>query len=311
MSAVADSESGMILCASCGIAEGDDTKLRKCTACYLVRYCSVKCQKAHRKQHKRECKKRAAELRDERLFKQPESSHLGDCPICMIPLPLDMTKSNMRSCCSSLICNGCTHAIISQESLTYDKCPFCRAAVPSEEVRDKRRMKRVEAGDAVAMHYQGCSEYGKGKYQSACEYWIKAAELGYASAHWMLAQVYNFGHGVEQNEGKYVHHLEEAAIGGHPEARHYLGMHEGTKNNNRERAVKHWTIAATQGDDASIGILKLACRDGQITKEDFAPALRAYQAAVDAAKSPQREKADKDVRMKTWIESELSKRRQN
>eukprot|EP00985_Skeletonema_marinoi_P006192 scaffold2689_cov70-Skeletonema_marinoi.AAC.15 len=68
----------MSCCASCGVtAEVDDIKLKNCTACYLVKYCSVKCQKDHRPQHKRECKKRMAELRDEFLFKQPESSHLG------------------------------------------------------------------------------------------------------------------------------------------------------------------------------------------------------------------------------------------
>eukprot|EP00985_Skeletonema_marinoi_P019891 scaffold11569_cov180-Skeletonema_marinoi.AAC.1 len=60
-----------ICCAVCGTEEVDDIKLRKCTACYLVRYCSVKCQKEHRRQHKMECKKRAAELRDEILFRQP------------------------------------------------------------------------------------------------------------------------------------------------------------------------------------------------------------------------------------------------
>ena len=75
-------------CASCGIAEVDDVKLMRCTACYLVRYCSVICQRNHRPQHKRACKRHAAELRDELLFRQPESSHIGDCPICMLPLLL-------------------------------------------------------------------------------------------------------------------------------------------------------------------------------------------------------------------------------
>eukprot|EP00984_Skeletonema_dohrnii_P028597 scaffold18652_cov83-Skeletonema_dohrnii-CCMP3373.AAC.1 len=72
----------MMCCACCGIAEGDDIKLKTCTACKSARYCSVKCQKDHRPKHKGACKKRAAELRDELLFKQPESSHFGDCPIC-------------------------------------------------------------------------------------------------------------------------------------------------------------------------------------------------------------------------------------
>ena len=52
------------VCASCGIAEIDEIKLNTCTACQLVRYCSVECQKKHKPQHKRACKKRMAELRD-------------------------------------------------------------------------------------------------------------------------------------------------------------------------------------------------------------------------------------------------------
>ena len=78
----------MMFCAFCGTAGGDEIKLKRCNACYLVRYCSVKCQKDHWPKHKKECKKRAAELRDEILFKQPESTHLGDCPICCLPVPL-------------------------------------------------------------------------------------------------------------------------------------------------------------------------------------------------------------------------------
>ncbi|KAK1738592.1 hypothetical protein QTG54_010622, partial [Skeletonema marinoi] len=57
-------------CASCGIEESDDIKLKSCTACKLVRYCSVKCQREHRPKHTQECKKRAAELHDEILFRQ-------------------------------------------------------------------------------------------------------------------------------------------------------------------------------------------------------------------------------------------------
>ena len=63
-------------CASCGIAGVDDVKLKDCSACHLVKYCGIECQKEHRPKHKKECKKRAAELRDEILFKQPEGTDL-------------------------------------------------------------------------------------------------------------------------------------------------------------------------------------------------------------------------------------------
>jgi TPR repeat protein len=45
------------------------------------------------------------------------------------------------------------------------------------------------------------------------------------------------GNGVEKDEKKELHHLEEAAIAGHPVARHNLGCYEGM-NGRMERAVK-------------------------------------------------------------------------
>ena len=61
------------VCASCGKGsdgEGGTVKLKECTACRLVKYCGVECQKAHRKQHKKACKARVAELKDEQLYSQ-------------------------------------------------------------------------------------------------------------------------------------------------------------------------------------------------------------------------------------------------
>src|SRR6056300_973086 len=110
MSAVDEEEEAADMttcCASCGKAAVDEVKLKLCTACKLVRYCSVDCQKNHRPQHKKACKKRAAEIHDDRLFTQPEGIHLGECPICCLPLPLDIRKSRINSCCCKWICNGC------------------------------------------------------------------------------------------------------------------------------------------------------------------------------------------------------------
>ena len=45
------------------------------------------------------------------------------------------------------------------------------------------------------------------------------------------------------------------------------------------------------GHDESLEVLKNAYRAGLVSKEDFAAALRAHQAAIDATKSPLREKA--------------------
>jgi len=289
----------MMCCASCGIPEDDEIKLKECDDCDLVRYCSDACQKNHSPQHEEACKKRAAELRDELLFKQPDSSHLGDCPICMIPLKLDLSESSMQTCCSKVICDGCSHANQKREfeERREPKCPFCRKLIPdTDEECDKRRMKRVEANDPVALRREGVVQLNKGDYSSAFEYYTKAAQLGDVDSHNRLASLYDLGKGVEKDEGKAIHHLEEAAIGGHPKARYNLGIEEGS-NDNFERAVKHFIIAANQGHDDSIKPLMAAYREGFVSKEDLAAALRAHQAAVDATKSPQRDAAEEYYRI--------------
>eukprot|EP00984_Skeletonema_dohrnii_P002711 scaffold941_cov93-Skeletonema_dohrnii-CCMP3373.AAC.8 len=286
------------ICASCGIPAGDDIKLKNCNACKLVKYCGVECQRNHRSQHKRACKKRAAELRDELLFRQPESAHEGDCPICFIPipldshLPLDPKKSTINSCCCKIICDGCYYAWTLIEN-TKETCPFCRTSVPETQAEvDRNYMKRIEANDPVAMRQMGahlCAN--EGDYSAAVEYWTKAAKLGDAEAHNQLATMYRKGKGVEKDEKMKIYHLEKAAIAGHHLARYNLAMHEGG-NGRYERAVKHLIISANLGHDGSIQKLKESYTDGDVSKEDFAAALRAYQAAMVAMKSPQREAAE-------------------
>jgi hypothetical protein len=291
-------EADMMFCASCGIAEVDDIKLKKCTACKLVRYCSVNCQKEHRSQHKRACKKRVAELRDDILFKQPDSSHLGDCLICFLPMPIDLDKCSMMSCCSIMICGGCQYATFlhNMEDRLEHNCQFCRntSTEPSDVNTMKRdvnleRMKRIEANDPVAMREMGTECLEKGDEASAFKHWKKAADLGDIEAHYQLSVMYCLGgDGVDKDKKKRIFHLEEAAIGGHPAARFNLGNVEA--NDGRfERAIKHWIIAANLGYDNSMKKLRWGYEKGYLSKDGFAAALRAHQVAVDEMKSPQRE----------------------
>ena len=293
-----DNQADTSCCASCGIAECDDIKLKECDGCDLVRYCNDDCQQIHQSEHEESCKKRAAELRDELLFKQPESTHMGDCPICSLPMPLDVSKFGMCLACSKVVFHGCnyTHQRRQFEQRLQQSCPFCRELLPdTEEEMDEQRMKRVEANDPVAICKEGGEQRDKGEYIKAFNYFTKAAELGDAVAHYQLSLMYLRGH-VERDEGKYIHHLEEASIGGHPAARYNLGCFEWNNNKNAERAVKHIIIAAAQGHDGSIKTLVEKFREGHVSKEDLASALRAHKAAVDAIKSEQRDAADEYCR---------------
>ena len=283
-----------MMCAFCGVPGVDEIQLKECDECDLVRYCSDECQRDHKQFHVEACEKRAAELREELLFKQPESSHLGDCPICCLPLSIDPQKSTFKSCCSNVICTGCNDAnqIRERKARLQHTCPFCRERPPSSsEEYHKRRMKRVEMNDPVALCHEGIEQKGKGNYIKAFEYFTKAAELGNVEAHFMLSDSY-LGNGVEKDMEKVMHHLEEAAIGGHPDARCNLGCHVGN-NGDYARAVKHWIIAANLGENYALVNLKQWYKCGIVSKEDFAAALRAHKAAVDATKSPQREAAER------------------
>ena len=285
------------VCASCGIAAVDNITLKKC-ACGLVKYCTINCQKNHRPQHKKICKKRLAEIRERDLFEQPDSSHKGECPICCLPLSIDLKKSTLASCCSKRICRGCDYAnqMREMEAGLEQRCAFCREPVAnSDEEADKRLMKRIKKNCPVAMCQMGKARREEGDYDGAYDYWKKSAELGNADAHYQLSVMYRTGHGVEKDEKKNIYHSEEAAIGGHPMARHNLGCFEG--NNGRiERARKHFIIAANIGFRESLDNLRDLYAAGHASKEEYAGALRAYQAAVEATKSAEREKAEEALK---------------
>jgi TPR repeat protein len=175
---------------------------------------------------------------------------------------------------------------------TKETCPFCRTPVPETQVEiDRNCMKRIKAGDPVAMRQMGAKSENEGDSSAAFEYWTMAAKLGDAESHNQLATMYRKGNGVEKDEKMKIYHLEKAAIAGHHLARYNLAMHEG-ENGRYERAVKHLIISANLGHDGSIQKLKESYTDGDVSKEDFAAALRAYQAAMVAMKSPQREAAE-------------------
>ena len=138
-----DSSSAIDKCAACG-KEGDGLKF--CNGCKLVKYCSRDCQITHRPKHKKECKKRAAEIHDEKLFKEVE---LKECPICMLPV-ISAVQTTFKSCCGKIICNGCIYAMMISEG--KDLCAFCRTPPPSSIEENTNRIKKLmDKGNGEAL----------------------------------------------------------------------------------------------------------------------------------------------------------------
>ncbi len=156
-------------------------------------------------------------------------------------------------------------------------------------------MKRIKKNDPAAMVQMGKKHFREGDYGKAVEYYAMAAELGDLDAHASLGGMYLDAMGVEKDEKKAMHHLEKAAIDGHPGARHNLAVHE-MSNGMFVREAKHQIIAANLGFEPSLKCVKDLFIEGVVSKEDYAAALRGYQAAVDATKSAGRDKAEVNFR---------------
>ena len=281
-------------CANCGVAKTDGIKLTPCHICDLVSYCSEECKNNHQEAHDAECKVRNLEMFDKILFRQPEGSHLGDCPLCCLPMPLDVKYQVAAECCGKLICSGCIYANKKREfrERLIHRCVFCRKVNPkTDEEHDKYLEERAEKNDPIALLKIGGNKYKEGKCEEAVQYYSKAAEFGDVESRYRLSMMYLHGEGVQEDLEAVRQNMIEAALCGHPIARHNMGGIDEC-NGMYDRAVKHYIISANLGFDESLNALKRCYKNGHVSKEDYAGALRAHQAAVDAMKSPQRDAAE-------------------
>ena len=311
MSNTSTSEAMMSLCANCGKGEDTSCNLKACTACKMVKYCNRECQIAHRPQHKKECKKRAKEIHDEKLFKQPPPD--DDCPICFLRLPTLATGRTYMACCGKVICCGCIHAVQLRAALARRKeddiCPFCRTPPPTtDEELIKRFEKRIELNDARAMHDFGCYHaqgyHGLAQnYAKALELWHRGGELGCAASCSEIAYTYDIGDGVERDKTKALYYWELSAMNGSAHARLKLGVME-EEGRNYDRALKHFMIAAKDGDLSSLKNIQIMFMNRDATKDDYADALRSYHACLDEIKSNQRDEAAASKEKYKYYESE-------
>ena len=283
------------ICANCGKTGNDTVKPKDCTACRLVKYCGVDCQKAHRKQHKKACKQRAAELQDEQLYNQGHERPEGDfCSICTLPILLPLCDhSVLNCCCMKKICNGCN---VAAKKRGMDDCPFCRTPYPDNDA-DRLAMiqARVEKKDPEAICHLGGKYYYGGlglqkDMRKASKLFTEAAELGSIEALAHLGDSYRLGNGVQQDEAKGAEYYKKGAMKGDVDCRYNIGCHERRKGNHY-RAVRHWLISAKMGHKESLEAVKNFFMGGVATKQQYTEALRGYQDAAAETKSHDRDEA--------------------
>ena len=267
-----------------------------------VKYCNAACQKNHWSMHKKTCKLRAAELRDEALFKDPPAKE--DCPICFLPMPVeliccaslqpatvssipiyDFAEANEElatkdmeayyPCCGKHICRGCEYSSIMSGNI---KCPFCNSdhSNKTDEERVEEMMKRVEANDAASIllladsYYHGLNGLQQ-DHAKAMGLYPRAADLGCIRAHNQLGGIYSKGGYLK----KAKFHFEAAALAGDEIASYNLGCME-FKSGNMEHAVKHWTIAASAGCYDAMHEMRRFFEQGLVSRESIDATLSAY-----------------------------------
>ena len=109
-------------------------------------------------------------------------------------------------------------------------------------------------------------------------------------AHHELGHVYYTGQGVEEDKPMGFRHWQDAAMKGHVESRHNLGVFESHKGN-CELAVQHYMISVKMGYEKSLNCIKKMFMRGDATKAQYAEALKRYRDAVEEMKSHHREEA--------------------
>ena len=228
-----------------------------------------------------------------------------ECPICMIPLPMKVNGTTFMYCCGKMVCFGCIYKNILREKANLREklntdpskvglCAFCRQPIRSKNYT--KRLRKLMKKNHPKAFMEMAESYKEGTndvFQSdtkALEMYIRAAELGEASAFGYIGQSYDDGMVVEQDHSKAIEYYELAAKKGSIAA-HGCLAHLAEEAGNNQSSIGHWKVAASAGDQGAMDNLMNAYKGKLLSKEDLSQTLRAYQVTSNEMKSKDRDEA--------------------
>ncbi len=267
----------------CAACDRVSANLKTCTACKMVKYCGVECQRNHRSAHREVCERRTEEL----LFQEPPAPE--DCPVCFYMLPDRDHK--YFPCCGKTVCLGCC---VQLHEHHYKICPHCRAPVGTPEEEFGKLQRRADGGDAIAIGLMGLL-YEKGdrveqNMEMAIQLYSRAARLGRPECHYRLGIMFKQGQGVEQDRNKYYYHMQQSAILGNVGARLILGALDWERHK-RSQAMKHLRIAVANGSKDALDMIKELFQLNWVGRDEYDNAKLAYRDYTVRVGSPERDRA--------------------
>ncbi|KAL7527374.1 hypothetical protein ACHAXR_001924 [Thalassiosira sp. AJA248-18] len=167
--------------------------------------------------------------------------------------------------------------------------------------------KRMDENDPVALfqmgYYYRVARHGLPQsYTKSLDYMIRSAQLGNSKANHNLGCAYFHGDGVKKDKKKSAYYWSLAATQGYPEARHSLAAYVLNEEKDTPRAMKHFRIAAEQGNRDSMGTINASVMRGYITREERNEIQKTHDEVIASMKSEQRDRARKIVGIKTHEE---------
>lgn len=223
-------------CAFCAITETvDGIKLKKCSRCKSVSYCSKACQLKHWNNggHKRFCI--PPKERNPEKFQQEADSDIQDkCPICMDKVLTELSEREAHSLpCSHRFHTKC---IITHHKLSSShQCPVCRAPLPPpshfvnlegwDVLVELTTSFKERTGHSLECACHSMNEREENSLQLCVRLFTESAKLGNLDSSFFLGLFYmKEMRGHEQDYERSVHWLSSHAAHGNARAQYQVGV---------------------------------------------------------------------------------------
>mmetsp|Transcript_36280 Transcript_36280/g.61860 ORF Transcript_36280/g.61860 Transcript_36280/m.61860 type:complete len:298 (-) Transcript_36280:117-1010(-) len=238
----------------------------------------------------------AGEYHESVLFQSHEN--MQECPICMLPLPIEGDDVAFRACCGNYLCLGCLYRVMLEGKGLKCPCPFCRSPPYTSNDEYMKWLKRLTETNNPGAICQLASHYNEGSFDlgkdqgKAIRLWKKSGQMDsdYGRSYYNIASSY-LRTKIRGNVNRIIYYFEKAAIKGSVNARVNVGRIERDAGN-MDRATRHFKLAAEAGHEEAMNIIWKGYRAGDmdITRDDFNTLLRRHHDNLSTMTNSYRDK---------------------